>query len=82
MAVLDSIIELQEYVTIGSGYSRRYEWAKVDDVWAAVDQTGTSEDFENDAARKLPLRFTTFRIRWRSDVRKIGESFLMAWRGT
>ena len=72
VTLLDSIIELQALrVTRDPIYGSRIEtWVKVDDVWAGVDQTGTSESFENDAAREIPLRFATFRIRHRADVRE------------
>ena len=72
MTLLDSIIELQALrVTRDPIYGSEITgWAKIDDVWASVDQTGTSESFENDAAREIPLRNATFRIRWRSDIRE------------
>ena len=72
MTLLDSIIELQALrVTRDPIYGSEITgWAKIDDVWASVDQTGTSESFENDAAREIPLRFATFRIRHRADVRE------------
>ena len=44
------------------------KWFDLEEVWAAVNQTGTSERFENNAARKLPLRNATFTIGFRSDV--------------
>ena len=39
-------------------------------VWANVNQTGVSENFENDSNRKLALRNSTIRIRWRGDVQE------------
>ena len=44
------------------------KWDDIDEVWASVKQTGTSENFEFDAARKVALRNATIRIEWRDDV--------------
>ena len=46
-------------------------WSEVAEVWASVSQTGVSAKFENDSNRKLALRNSTFRIRWRDDVTEL-----------
>ena len=69
MPVLDRIVELQERrVTRDNFGSEVVSWSEIEKVWANVKQTGTSEDFENDANRAVALRNATFRIRWRQDV--------------
>ena len=69
MPVLDRIVELQERrVTRDDFGSEVVSWFEIEKVWANVKQTGTSEDFENDANRAVALRNATFRIRWRQDV--------------
>ena len=66
MPVLDRIVELQERrVTRDNFGSEVVSWFEIEKVWANVKQTGTSEDFENDANRAVALRNATFRIRWR-----------------
>ena len=68
---LDRIVELQERrVTRDTFGSEVVSWAEIEKVWAHVNQTGTSEDFENDANRAVALRNATIRIRWRSDVQE------------
>ena len=47
------------------------EWSEVAKVWASVNQTGTSEDFKNDANRNLALRSARITIRWRPDVTEL-----------
>ena len=71
MPVLDRIVELQERrVTRDDFGSEVVSWSEIDKVWANVKQTGTSEDFENDANRAVALRNATIRIRWRGDVQE------------
>ncbi len=71
MPVLDRIVELQERrVTRDAFGSEVVSWAEVDKVWAYVNQTGTSEDFENESNRNVALRNSTIRIRWRADVQE------------
>ena len=69
---LDRIVELQSRtVTRDPIYgSEIVSWSEIDKVWANVHQTGVSENFENDANRKIALRNSTFRIRWRDDVQE------------
>ena len=69
---LDRIITLQSRtVTRDSTFgSEIEEWTDVEQVWANVNQTGTSEVFKNDANRTLALRNATIRIRWRPDVKE------------
>ena len=71
MAVLDRIVELQERrVTRDNFGSEVVSWSEIEKVWANVKQTGTSEDFENNADRDVALRNATIRIRWRSDLQE------------
>ena len=69
MPVLDRIVELQtRRVTRDSFGGEIVSWSEIDKVWANVNQTGVSENFENNATRDLALRNSTMRIRWRDDV--------------
>ena len=43
-------------------------WSEIEKVWANVNQTGTSEDFENNSDRAVALRNAKIRIIWRDDV--------------
>ena len=71
MPVMDRIVELQaRRVTRDSFGSEVVSWSEIEKVWANVKQTGTSEDFENDAGRAVALRNATIRIRWRGDVQE------------
>ena len=68
---LDRIVELQERRVTRDSFGGEIEsWSEIDKVWANVDQTGVSENFQNDASRKVALRNSTFRIRWRNDVQE------------
>ena len=40
-------------------------------MWANVNQTGVSEDFENDANREQALRNARIRILWRPDITEL-----------
>ena len=66
---LDRIVELQEPAIKRDLYgSEITTWNTVDTVWANVNQTGTSENFQNDADRAIALRNATIRINVREDV--------------
>ena len=66
---LDRIITIQQRtVTRDSFGGEIVKYADLDTVWANVKQTGTSENFENDASRKVALRNSTIRIQWRDDL--------------
>ena len=66
---LNRIILLQARVVTRDVYGSEIEaWVDVAEVWANVNQTGTSEKFNNDANRTVALRNATMRIRWRDDV--------------
>ena len=68
---LDRIVELQaRRVTRDSFGSEIEGWSEIDKVWANVDQTGVSENFENESNRAVALRNSTIRIRWRDDVQE------------
>ena len=68
---LDRIVELQERrVTRDALGGEIVSWSEIEKVWASVNQTGTSENFENNADRAVALRNATIRIRWRNDVRE------------
>ena len=71
MAPFDRIVELQaRRVTHDSFGGEVVSWSEIDKVWANVKQTGTSEDFDNDANLAVALRNATMRIRWRDDVQE------------
>ena len=71
MAPFDRIVELQaRRVTRDSFGGEVVSWSEIDKVWANVKQTGTSEDFDNDANLAVALRNATMRIRWRDDVQE------------
>ena len=66
---LNRIIRIQSRVKTRDAYGSEIEaWVDVAEVWANVNQTGTSEKFNNDAKRMVALRNATIRIRWRDDV--------------
>ena len=68
---LDRIVELQARLITRDSFGSEVErWSEIDKVWANVNQTGTSEDFENDANRNVALRNSIIRIRWRDDVQE------------
>ena len=68
---LDRIIELQRLVLTRGDFGDAVEsWSEIDKVWANVNQTGVSEDFENAADRDVALRNATIRIRWRDDLQE------------
>ena len=68
---LDRIIELQRLVLTRGDFGDAVEsWSEIDKVWANVNQTGVSEEFENAADRDVALRNATIRIRWRDDLQE------------
>ena len=74
MPVLDRIVELQELRTTRDRFGGVVEsWSEIEKVWATVNQSGTSERFQNDADRAIALRNATIRIRWRDDVQETGR---------
>ena len=83
---LDRIVEIQSRrITRDAFGSEVVSWSETDKVWANVNQTGASEDFENNADRDVALRNSTFRIRWRDDVeetsRVVYDGFLWGING-
>ena len=71
MPVLDRIVELQSRRVTRDSFGGEIEsWSEIEKVWANVNQTGVSENFENNAARDVALRNATIRIRWRDDVQE------------
>ena len=63
------IVELQaRRVTRDSFGSEIEGWSEIDKVKANVNQTGVSENFENESNRAVALRNATIRIRERDDV--------------
>ena len=63
------MVDIQrQSVTRDSFGGQRESWVSVAKSWAHVQQTGVSERFENDAARKIPARFAKFRIPWRDGI--------------
>ena len=68
---LDRIVEIQSRrITRDAFGSEIVSWSEIDKVWANVNQTGASENFENNADRDVALRNSTIRIRWRDDVQE------------
>ena len=71
MPVRNRIVELQQrLVTRDSFGGEIVRWSEIEKVWANVNQTGTSEDFENNSDRAVALRNATIRIIWRADVQE------------
>ena len=64
------IVQLQRAeITRDSTFGSEVEtWVDVAEVWASVNQTGTSEKFENDAHRAIAKRSAQITIRWRPGV--------------
>ena len=66
---LNRIIRLQAFGVTRDAFGSEIEgFVDTAKVWANVNQTGTSEKFNNDAKRMVALRNATIRIRWRDDV--------------
>ena len=66
------IVQLQRRTVSRDNFgSEIEEWSEVAKVWASVNQTGTSENFENDANRAIALRNSTIRIHWRLGEREL-----------
>ena len=71
MPTLDRIVELQSRTVMRDSYGGEIvSWSEIDKVWAHVNQTGVSENFENESDRVIALRNATIRIRWRDDVQE------------
>ena len=69
--MLDRIVELQARRVTSDSFGSEIEgWSEIDKVWAKVNQTGVSENFENESNRAVALRNSTIRIRWRDDVQE------------
>ena len=72
MAVHDRLVDIQERIVSRDSFgSEVIVWEKLETVWANVNQTGVSEDFENEANREQALRNTKFRILWRNDITEL-----------
>ena len=69
---LDRIITIQRRaVTRDPAFGGEIEsFVDVAEVWASVNQTSSSKKFANESNRTVALRNSTFRIRWRDDVRE------------
>ena len=69
---LDDLVDLQEKVTQRDQFGGAKEsWVSLGSVWAAVNVTGVSEDFENDANITIAKRNARITIRWRGDLNEI-----------
>ena len=69
MPAYDRIIDIEERVVTRDDFGdETVVWANIANLWASVNQTGISENFENDANREQPLRNATFRIHWRDGI--------------
>ena len=65
------VVALQEKTITRDHFGSQIEaWSEIAEVWASVNQTGTSEKFNNDANRKIALRSAQITIRWRSDAKE------------
>ena len=72
MPTYDRIVDIQQRVVSKDALGgESVFWDKLVTVWANVDQTGVSEDFENDANRVQALRNAKFRILWRNDITEL-----------
>ena len=68
------IVVLQALTVVRDSSGSEIEsFVEIDKAWARVEQTGTSENFKNDARRRIPLRNATFRIRWRAGIEETGR---------
>ena len=79
---LNRIIRIQALGVTRDAFGSEIEaWVDVAEVWANVNQTGTSEKFNNDAKRMVALRNATMRIRWRDDVSETSRVIFagLAW---
>ena len=54
------------------------KWADLATVWAHVDQTGVSENFENNSNIAVPKRNAEMTILWRDDI---GETMRVIYDG-
>ena len=58
------IVQLERRTVSRDSFGSEVEsWSEVAEVWASVNQTGTSENFENDANRVVALRSAQITIR-------------------
>ena len=65
------IVQLERRTVTRDSFGSEIEaWAEEAEVWASVNQTGTSEKFENDAHRAIAKRSAQITIRWRPDVKE------------
>ena len=68
------IIRLDTLTTHRDVYGSPVEgYVELASVWATVTPNGGRESFVKGAARRVPLRFATFRFRWREGVQETGR---------
>ena len=69
---LNRVVTLQRQKTARDSFGGEVlSFVDVEDLWAHVNVTGVSENFDNNASREIPLRNGEFSIRWRADVSEI-----------
>lgn len=68
---LNRRVELQRATIQRDSYGGEVKtWATLATVWARVEVTGVSENFDNDANRAVPIRNAKMEIRYRRDLRE------------
>ena len=68
------IISIEQLTTTRDSFGSPVErYVELASVWATVEQTGVSEDFVNNADRRIPRRNATMRLRWRAGVQETGR---------
>ncbi len=76
---MNRLVEIQSRAVVRDSFGGEIvTWPTLATVWAAAKVTGVSENFKNDARRRVPIRNAEFRILWRADVR---ESSRLIYRG-
>ena len=72
MPQFDRLVELHEkQVQRDSFGGAKESWEPVASVWAAVNVTGVSETFENDANIAVARRNALIKIRWRDGLTEL-----------
>ena len=68
---LNRIVQLQRRTVSRDNFGSEVEtWSSVAEVWASVIQTGTAENFENDANRAIAKRSAQITIRWLPNIKE------------
>ena len=68
---MNRLIEIQSRAVVRDSFGGELvTWQTTATVWADTKVTGTSENFKNDANRRIPLRNATFTIHFIDGVRE------------